>query len=45
MLVLYETAAGYCLFKVLDDGHLKNSDDIYKYFESPEEANKAYFFF
>ncbi|KAI8900519.1 hypothetical protein BC833DRAFT_523416 [Globomyces pollinis-pini] len=41
MLVLYETAAGYALFKLLDDGSLTKPDDIFKSFESPEKANKA----
>jgi nucleolar protein 58 len=41
MLVLYETPAGYALFKLLDDGKLQTPDDIYKDFESPELANKA----
>lgn len=43
MLVLYETAAGYALFKMMDDSALKNPDEIYKSFESPEKANKRYF--
>ena len=42
MLVLYETAAGYALFKMTDDSTLKNPDDIYKNFESAESANKLY---
>jgi hypothetical protein len=41
MLVLYETAAGYALFKLLGD-ELANADDIYKDFETPEKANKKY---
>jgi nucleolar protein 58 len=40
MLVLFETPAGHALFKVLDKGKLKNVDNIYKEFESPEDANK-----
>ena len=39
MLVLYETALGYCLFKVTDEGRLEQ-DDIWKDFETPEKANK-----
>ncbi len=41
MLVLYETPAGYALFKLLDDGKLKNADTLHKEFESPESANKV----
>ena len=40
MLVLYETAAGFALFKVTNDSTLKNPDEIYKNFESSEGANK-----
>ncbi|KAJ7283302.1 Nop domain-containing protein [Mycena rebaudengoi] len=39
MLVLYETAMGYCLFKVGDASKLE-SDDLWKEFESPEKASK-----
>ncbi|KAJ7229151.1 Nop domain-containing protein [Mycena pura] len=39
MLVLYETAMGYCLFKVGDAAKLE-SDDLWKEFESPEKASK-----
>ena len=38
MLVLYETALGYCLFKLTDSAKLQ-SDDLYKEFESPEKAS------
>jgi hypothetical protein len=31
MLVLFETSAGFALFKV-NDGKIKNVDEIYKYF-------------
>jgi nucleolar protein 58 len=41
MLVLYETAAGYALFKLLDEGIINNSDDIFKNFESADKANKS----
>lgn len=41
MLVLFETPAGYALFKLLDDGKLKNPDDLYKDFENPDQANKT----
>ncbi|KIL67377.1 hypothetical protein M378DRAFT_185740 [Amanita muscaria Koide BX008] len=39
MLVLYETAMGYCLFKVTDSAKLESAD-LWKEFESPERANK-----
>ena len=38
MLILYESAAGYALFKVLDEGKLEKVDNIYKEFKSPERA-------
>ncbi|OLY79507.1 Nucleolar protein 58 [Smittium mucronatum] len=40
MLVLYETAAGFALFKVLDEGKLKSVDNVYKDFVTPEKANQ-----
>lgn len=42
MLVLYETAAGYALFKLVDDNKLEKPEEIYKEFETAEQANKAY---
>ncbi|KAF8351048.1 Nop domain-containing protein [Amanita rubescens] len=39
MLVLYETAMGYCLFKVTDSAKLESAD-LWKEFESPERASK-----
>ena len=41
MLVLYETAMGYCLFKVTDAAKLESAD-LWKEFESPERASKLY---
>ncbi|TPX66171.1 hypothetical protein SpCBS45565_g04633 [Spizellomyces sp. 'palustris'] len=41
MLVLFETPAGYALFKLLDDGKLKKPDDLYKDFETADQANKT----
>lgn len=41
MLVLYETPAGYALFKTLDDSKLKNVDNIFKYFQDEEAAKKT----
>ncbi|XP_055634863.1 nucleolar protein 58 [Toxorhynchites rutilus septentrionalis] len=40
MFVLYETPAGYAIFKLLDDTKLKEVDNLYLEFESPEQANK-----
>ncbi|KAI9449639.1 Nop-domain-containing protein [Lactarius psammicola] len=38
MLVLYETAMGFALFKLTDSGKLTDPD-LYKEFETPERAN------
>ncbi|PJF18397.1 hypothetical protein PSACC_01777 [Paramicrosporidium saccamoebae] len=40
MLVLYETAAGYALFKVLKDGKLEKPEDLHKEFETIKDARK-----
>lgn len=40
MLVLFETAAGYAIFKVLNESKLQQVDSLYKEFETPEKANK-----
>ncbi|KAM8872398.1 nucleolar protein 58 isoform 1-T1 [Synchiropus picturatus] len=40
MLVLFETAAGYAIFKVLDESKLEQVDSLFKEFETPEKANK-----
>jgi len=40
MLVLYETPAGFALFKVLKEGKLNNAEDLYKEFETPSSASK-----
>lgn len=40
MLVLFETAAGYAIFKVLDEQKLQQVDSLWKEFETPEKANK-----
>lgn len=42
MLVLYETAAGYALFKLVDDGKMEKPEEIYKDFETADKANQAY---
>ncbi|XP_062434384.1 nucleolar protein 58 isoform X1 [Rhea pennata] len=40
MLVLFETAAGYAIFKVLNEKKLQEVDSLWKEFETPEKANK-----
>merc|ERR1712216_13062 len=39
MLVLLETAAGYGLFKVMNDGKVKNGTDLASEFDTPESAS------
>ena len=41
MLVLYETALGYCLFKVSNEAKLESAD-LHKEFDSPAKASKLY---
>ncbi|KAJ1829689.1 Nucleolar protein 58 [Coemansia sp. RSA 2599] len=41
MLVLYETAAGYALFKLLDDSKLEKGESLYKDFSTSAAANSA----
>ncbi|KAH6562381.1 hypothetical protein BASA60_004171 [Batrachochytrium salamandrivorans] len=41
MLALFETPAGYALFKLLDDGKMDTPDDMYLNFETPQSANKT----
>jgi nucleolar protein 58 len=38
MLILYETPAGYALFKCLKEGKTEKVDDIMKYFASADKA-------
>jgi len=40
MLVLFETPAGFALFKVLDEKKLKKADDLSREFSSPESASQ-----
>jgi nucleolar protein 58 len=40
MLVLFETAAGYAIFKITDEKKLKSAEDIAGLFQSPEKAQK-----
>ncbi|KAK4780352.1 hypothetical protein SAY87_016458 [Trapa incisa] len=41
MLVLFETPAGFALFKLLDEGKLSKVDDLTKDFSSAESAKKV----
>nr|XP_015214876.1 PREDICTED: nucleolar protein 58 [Lepisosteus oculatus] len=40
MLVLFETAAGYAIFKVLNEKKLQEVDKLWEEFQTPERANK-----
>ena len=40
MLILFETPAGFALFKISQEGKFKNVDDISNYFESESKAKK-----
>ncbi|MFO0131140.1 MAG: hypothetical protein ACK52J_00690 [bacterium] len=40
MLILYETPAGFALFRCKKEGKLENVEDVGKYFESSESAKK-----
>lgn len=40
MLVLFDSPAGHCLFKVLDPGILKKPDSIWDAFTSADSAKK-----
>ncbi|KAL4560801.1 hypothetical protein LXL04_032955 [Taraxacum kok-saghyz] len=41
MLVLFETPAGFALFKVLDEGKLSKVDDLWKDFSSADTARQV----
>ncbi|KAJ4849690.1 Ribosomal RNA processing protein 1 A [Turnera subulata] len=41
MLVLFETPAGFALFKVLDEGKLSKVEDLSKDFASPDSARQV----
>jgi nucleolar protein 58 len=41
MLVLFETPAGYALFKLKDESKLATPDALQKCFEDPESAAKV----
>lgn len=40
MYVLFETPAGFALFKVLKEDKLKKTDNLYKEFENIDKAEK-----
>jgi len=40
MLVLFETAAGFAIFRLLDENKLSKIDNLFEEFETPEKANK-----
>uniref|UniRef100_A0A069DUQ8 Putative ribosome bioproteinsis protein n=1 Tax=Panstrongylus megistus TaxID=65343 RepID=A0A069DUQ8_9HEMI len=40
MLVLFETAAGYAIFKLLDAKKLSKTENLYNDFQSPESASQ-----
>ncbi|CAF0777660.1 unnamed protein product [Brachionus calyciflorus] len=40
MLVLFETAAGYAVFKLLNEKKLQETENLYLDFQTPEKANK-----
>lgn len=42
MLVLFETPAGYALFKVNDESKLAKAEDVWKLFQSSDSAQKTY---
>jgi len=41
MLVLFETPAGYAVFKLLDEGKLAKSDSLYEDFETIDQAKNV----
>merc|ERR1712002_550564 len=41
MLLLFETAAGFAIFKLLDDSKLSEVENLFKDFETPEGANRV----
>ncbi|XP_059475589.1 nucleolar protein 58 [Neocloeon triangulifer] len=41
MLVLFETPAGYAVFKLLDEKKLQATDNLFKDFETPGKASKV----
>lgn len=45
MLVLYETAAGYAVFKLQNEKKIKNVDNIFEEFETAEKAQEKWVLF
>ncbi|XP_059432859.1 probable nucleolar protein 5-2 [Corylus avellana] len=41
MILLFETPAGFALFKVFDEGRLNKVEDLWKEFSSPESARQV----
>ena len=41
MLVLFETPAGFAIFKLLDEKKLLQSDNLFEDFKTPEGAKKV----
>jgi len=41
MLVLFETPAGYAIFKLMDEGKLSKSDNLYEDFETLDKAKNV----
>jgi nucleolar protein 58 len=41
MLVLFETPAGYAVFKLLDEKRIQQSDNLYEDFETVESAKNV----
>ena len=41
MLVLFETPAGYAIFKLMDEGKLAKSDNLYEDFETLDKAQNV----
>jgi len=42
MLVLFETPAGYALFKINDEGVLQKQESVLAHFANAEAAQKTY---
>ncbi len=40
MLVLFETSAGYAIFRITDENKLQNAENVAAIFQSPEKSQK-----
>jgi hypothetical protein len=40
MLVLFETAAGYALFRITDENKIQNAEDVATIFQNTEKTQK-----